>query len=188
MLECRLLQCVTNFSSSSLPCDHHTSSSKNYIYEEAAQLANPRLNASTWWEVARRRSGFDNRNGESEIPPLRSSNEEFANTGKKKAELLNEVYINQNVTVSPCSFPCGPTNINELFKLSCVTTGEVDRVVRNLPSKISAGQDGISYRLLKEAGRGLIDPLTNLFNRSVTLGQVPDEWKSPIVSPVFKGG
>ena len=76
-------------------------------------------------------------NGESEIPPLRSSNGEFAYTDKKKAELLNEVYINQNISVGPCSFPCGPTNINELFKLSCVTTGEVDRVVRNLPSKTS---------------------------------------------------
>ena len=109
-------------------------------------------------EVARRLSGFDNGNGESEIPPLRSSNGEFANTDKQKAELLNEVYINQNISVDPCSFPCGPTNINELFKLSCVTTGEVDRVGRNLSSKTSAGQDGISYRLLKEAGRGLIDP------------------------------
>ena len=156
--------------------------------KQAAQLANPRLNASTWWKVARRLSGFDNGNGESEIPPLRTSNGEFANTDKKKAELLNEVYINKNISVGPCSFPCGPTNINELFKLSCVTTGEVDRV-RNLPSKTSARQDGISYRLLKEAGRGLIDPLTNLFNRSIMLGQVPlMSGNPPLFRPSSKAG
>ena len=39
-----------------------------------------------------------------------------------------------------------------------------------------------------EAGRGLIDSLANLFNLSIMLRQVPDEWKSFIVPPVFKGG
>ena len=41
---------------------------------------------------------------------------------------------------------------------------------------------------MKEAGPGIVEPLTTLFNRSISLGQVPDEWKHAIVSPIYKGG
>ena len=34
----------------------------------------------------------------------------------------------------------------------------------------------------------MVGPLTTLFNLSITLNKVPDEWKEAIVSPVFKGG
>ena len=40
----------------------------------------------------------------------------------------------------------------------------------------------------KEAGPGIVGPLTTLFNRSISLGQVPYEWKHAIVSPIYKGG
>ena len=49
---------------------------------------------------------------------------------------------------------------------------------------------GLLYQLLKEAGPGIVGPqaLTTLFNRSISLGQVPDEWKHAIVFPIYKGG
>ena len=55
-------------------------------------------------------------------------------------------------------------------------------------SKISTGVDNISYRLLKEAGPGVVGPLTTLFNISLRKRQVPEEWKRAVVLPVFKGG
>ena len=60
--------------------------------KQAAQLVNPRL------YFAWRLSGFDNGNGESEIPPLRSSNGEFANTDKNKANLFDEAYFKENIS------------------------------------------------------------------------------------------
>ena len=41
---------------------------------------------------------------------------------------------------------------------------------------------------MKEAGPALVGPLVTLFNRSLLLRQVPDEWKKAIVIPIFKGG
>ena len=43
-------------------------------------------------------------------------------------------------------------------------------------------------RLMKEAGPALVGPLVTLFNRSLLLRQVPDDWKKAIVIPIFKGG
>ena len=55
-------------------------------------------------------------------------------------------------------------------------------------NKSSCGSDEISYCLMKEAGPALVGPLVTLFNRSLLLRQVPDEWKKAIVIPIFKGG
>ena len=35
--------------------------------------------------------------------------------------------------------------------------------------------------------RYIVGPLSTLFNRSSSLGQVPDEWKHGMVSPIYKG-
>ena len=53
--------------------------------------------------------------------------------------------------------------------------------------KLSAGIDGISYRLLKETGNGVIYALTSNLNASIQKGQVSDEWKTAVVSPICKG-
>ena len=41
---------------------------------------------------------------------------------------------------------------------------------------------------LKEAGPGVVGPLTTLFNLSLHNNRVPDEWKEATVCPIFKGG
>ena len=45
-----------------------------------------------------------------------------------------------------------------------------------------------SRLLLKEAGPGIVGPLTTLFNKSLNLQQVPLEWKNAVVIPIYKGG
>ena len=42
--------------------------------------------------------------------------------------------------------------------------------------------------LLKDAGPGIVGPLTTLFNLSLKRGEIPNEWKHSVVCPIFKGG
>ena len=42
--------------------------------------------------------------------------------------------------------------------------------------------------MMKEAGQGLVGPLVSLFNASLRLRQVTDEWRKAIIKPIFKGG
>ena len=53
-------------------------------------------------------------------------------------------------------------------------------------NKASFGSDEISYRLLKEAGPGVVGPLTTLFNLSLHRNRVPDEWKKQLFARYLK--
>jgi hypothetical protein len=53
------------------------------------------------------------------------------------------------------------------------------------PSK-AYGPDGISPRLLKEAGDTIANPLARLFNLSLTTGIFPAIWKLANILPIYK--
>ena len=55
----------------------------------------------------------------------------------------------------------------------------------NLNSNKPGGPDEIMPRLVKTFNTNLIKPLTLLFNRSLQLGQVPNQWKLANVSAIF---
>ena len=84
---------------------------------------------------------------------------------------------------------CLPSPFNVTFDLGNIYPSGVQRVLCCiLPNKTSCGSDKISYRMMKEAGQGLVGRLVSLFNASVRLRQVPDEWQKAIIKPIFKGG
>ena len=105
-----------------------------------------------------------------------------------KADLLNEVFINQITSLAPDACVFGPSPLNVTFDLGNIYPSDVQRVLRSLPNKTSCGRDKISNRMMKEAGQGLVGPLVSLFNASLRLRQVPDEWRKAIIKPIFKGG
>ena len=116
-------------------------------------LADANCPPSKWWQVARTLCGFSRVTNDSQILPLRSSNGKFA--ADDHAELLNEVYVNQNTSLSTDFFPLGPIWVGRLFNLTIVIYLDVGEVVHSLPAKTSYGKDNISYRLLKDCGNGL---------------------------------
>ena len=68
-----------------------------------------------------------------------------------------------------------------------ITEQDVKDQLNNLNSKKPGGPDEIMPKLLKIFNTNLIIPLTLLFNRSLQLGQVPNQWKLANVSAIFKG-
>ena len=50
----------------------------------------------------------------------------------------------------------------------------------------SCGPDELHPRMLKELAAELAAPMTKLFNQSLFLEEVPEEWKMANVSPIFK--
>ena len=97
-------------------------------------------------------------------------------------------FINQNTCLNLEGFPIGPTQLKSVFTIQDICPADVRKIIKSLPNKASFGSDEISYRLLKEAGPGVVGPLTTLFNLSLHSNRVPDEWKEAIVCPIFKGG
>ena len=122
------------------------------------------------------------------VPPLKGKDNNTVFDNIDKGNILNDTFINQSTSTALENFPFGPTQTKAIFTMTHVKASEVKNVLKSLPSKNSTGTDNISYRLLKEAGPGVVGPLTTLFNVSLRKGEVPEEWKFAMVSPIFKGG
>ena len=60
------------------------------------------------------------------------------------------------------------------------------KTLKELPNKSSHGHDNLDNILLKELSDGIVEPLLQLFNRSLTEGYVPSQMKIAEVVPLFK--
>ena len=65
---------------------------------------------------------------------------------------------------------------------------EITAVINNLDSSKAQGPDGIPVRLLKETALQVAPSLRALFNKSLNVGALPDEWKVANIVPVHKHG
>ena len=74
------------------------------------------------------------------------------------------------------------------MKLKSLSTKHVEKIIKSLKPKNSAGYDGISTGLLKISSAFIISPLTFICNKSISLGVFPDRLKYAAVKPLFKKG
>ena len=59
-------------------------------------------------------------------------------------------------------------------------------MLQHLDVNKATGPDGIAPRLLKETAQQIAPSLSQLFNKSLACGVVPDDWKLANIVPVFK--
>jgi hypothetical protein len=72
------------------------------------------------------------------------------------------------------------------FAFTAVTPETVAKFISNLDDSSSAGNAGISPKILKLAPEILTPMYTSIFNSCIENSVVPSEWKSATVSPLFK--
>jgi hypothetical protein len=69
-----------------------------------------------------------------------------------------------------------------------VTVEETKKLIHKLSLSKATGPDGISVKVLKQISPVFSEPLTRLFNISITKGLFSNKWKVARVSPLFKDG
>ena len=79
-------------------------------------------------------------------------------------------------------------NKNLKFTLKTTTETKVRKAMLSLRKKKSSGKDGISQEQIVLGTDTLVIPLTRLINTSITTGEVPEEWKEAVVTPILKKG
>ncbi|CAK1593267.1 unnamed protein product [Parnassius mnemosyne] len=65
---------------------------------------------------------------------------------------------------------------------------EVERLLKSLDLKKSAGPDGIPALFLTKCAGTLSKPITFIFRRSINEGLMPSRWKSAFITPIHKKG
>ena len=138
---------------------------------------------SEFWKAARllddRRTSFLNLADGSDI----------VTSDVTKAELLNNHFANSfNKEVPPIDespSPLSTSRNSELDDLLC-SEEEVFCLLSNIDSTKSCGPDLISGKMLKSTASAITPAVTLLFNKSLTLGKVPRDWKIARVTPIPK--
>ena len=73
------------------------------------------------------------------------------------------------------------------FSMSSISEGEVFEHLIRLPDKSKTDVLGLNSKLLRLSSKYIHKSLTFLFNHSLKVGIVPDDWKKARVTPLYKG-
>jgi len=121
---------------------------------------------------------------ESSFPPLKSENI-IARSALDKTNLLNITFTNHyNCSVPELSI----SDLPEVVPTDCpddilCSEDEVYELLCTVDTTKSSGDDDISARMLKETALSITPVVTQLFNISLKLGEIPDEWKIASLIP-----
>ena len=83
--------------------------------------------------------------------------------------------------------PDNDPNLEFSFNSMNITQQDVKDQIHLLNVSKHGGPDEGMPRLIKIACNPLIEPLTQLLNRSIALGKDPSQWKMANISSIFKG-
>jgi len=81
----------------------------------------------------------------------------------------------------------GPPSLNSMY-LSPVTAEEIYQIIDSMPVGRAPGDDGFTLKLVKRNKPWMVTPLLHIIKLSLSLGQVPDKFKTAKVLPIFKKG
>ena len=125
----------------------------------------------------------------STIGPLTDETGDFTRDEHQMSNILNKFFASVFTTedTNVIHVPPAVATDNILSSIN-VTEDDVLKCIDKLKVNKSPGPDTISPRVLKEAKNELAKPLSHIFNKSLQLGEMPDEWKLANVTPIFKKG
>ena len=72
------------------------------------------------------------------------------------------------------------------FSFATTTSIIVEKILNNLENASSPGISGIPIKILKATTALFVPALTSLFNQCILTSQLPVEWKSDVVTPLYK--
>ena len=72
------------------------------------------------------------------------------------------------------------------FKFHSVSNEQVEELISELENTKGPGITGIPIKLFKSLNRKIYPMVTNLFNNCIKTSSIPTEWKTAIVTPLYK--
>ena len=116
------------------------------------------------------------------------SNGSCQTTPATKAEALNQQFVSVFTREDLDAMPDkGPSPHPDMAPI-VITVNGIRKQMANLKVNKATGPDDIPARFMKECADQLSPILAQIFQQSITTGQVPDDWRRANVVPIFKKG
>jgi Reverse transcriptase (RNA-dependent DNA polymerase) len=122
------------------------------------------------------------------IGPLKKQDGSMAVEDADMAEELNRYFASVFTREDLTNIPRKNLETDQVLSSVAITAGKIISKIKNLRADSAAGPDGIHPRLLKETMYEVAEPLRIIFTRSLNETIVPHDWKSAVVTPIFKKG
>ena len=110
-------------------------------------------------------------------------------TDSEKADELNSffasVFTHENLSNIPI---VQDLNFDRPLETIDVGINQVEKLLHELNTTKSMGPDNMHPFLLQKLSKTLCYPLTVIFQKSVSVGKIPKDWKYAKVTPLFKKG
>ena len=129
------------------------------------------------------------------VAPLKSGGR-LVTEPRAKAEILNEQF-NKSFSEGKkyslgdfeqkCSMPHSKDFYRPMRDIEIDQKG-IEKLLKNLDPTKACGPDGLSPRVLKELASEIAPILTIIFTSSLRTGIVPQDWRTALVTPVYKKG
>ena len=113
--------------------------------------------------------------------------ERIYQTTEEMSELMNESFRSVFSVETDFIEPYGEIQQMGLQEV-LVQKQEIGKLLEKLDVRKAMGPDGVSGWALKECREQLEEPIWDVINSSLKLGQVPREWKRANIVPIYKGG
>ncbi|CAB4037892.1 Hypothetical predicted protein [Paramuricea clavata] len=149
--------------------------------------ANRDHNPKRFWSFFKTRSKVSNIPGKVSTK-VNDSERKHANSNTDIANMFNEYFVSIFSSDSDVALEHGDRLHNVEFENITLSEEEVLAVIMNLDHNKAHGPDNIPARPLKETAAQIAPSLCSLFNKSLRIGVVPDDWKLANVVPVYKHG
>ena len=118
------------------------------------------------------------------IPEIVHYNDLFKSDFKGQADLFNSFFYEQFSSQSNYEIKINYNNLNQVH----FSVPDVKNILKNLDPNKAPGPDQIHGKILKNCASALCTPLTLLFQSSFYTCNIPNDWKTANVVPVYKKG
>ena len=108
---------------------------------------------------------------------------------KDRADILNDFFASVFTKEDDLNIPhLDESSRSQGISISDlrVTPEEVEKKLKELNPAKAQGPDGIPPKVLKELSKEIAIPLSLIFNKSLELGKIPDDWKTAVVTAIYK--
>ena len=122
------------------------------------------------------------------VGPLKNADGNLTAEDSEMATILNDYFSSVFSEEDLSQLPEKQSETGSVFEMVLIDRKKIKNKINKLRGDSAPGPDKINPRMLKELAHEMAEPLRRILNRSLNEGEVPEDWKTATVTPIYKKG